>query len=184
MTHRIIERLSFGNLIQIFANLGVIAGILFLAIEIRQNNEQLQIQSYQAWATSSLELNMAVLDPSLAAVFDIGIADSRNLTNGSYISYALWHESFFQMAQTTDYLYRAGTLDHELWKSEIDRAAGILAIPSVRQWWDAGAKSQFTPQFVEMIESIESDITVWGWAPDRGFVPRSELSGERRSDER
>ena len=90
----------------------------------------------------------------------------------------MWHLSLMQMAQTTDYLYQAGSLDRDLWESEINRAAGILAAPGVRQWWDAGGNTQVTPQFADMIESIEPNMTVWGWKEGQGFVALPELSSQ------
>jgi len=40
-----LKKLSAGELTQTLANIGVIAGILFLAFELRQNNELLEQQS-------------------------------------------------------------------------------------------------------------------------------------------
>ena len=165
------KKIDLGQTFQILANVGVIVGIIFLAVELRQNNEQLRLQSYQAWVAANMELNMAIIEPSLSQIFDAGLSGSTNLSKETYISYAMWHTGLMQMAQTTDYLYRAGSLDHDLWESEINRAAGILTIPGVRQWWDAGGKTQFTSQFVEMIESVEPKLTIWSWEKDRGYVP-------------
>ena len=36
------------------ANLAVVAGILFLAVELQQNTKQLQLQSYQSWVAANL----------------------------------------------------------------------------------------------------------------------------------
>jgi len=61
--------------------------------------------------------------------------------------------------QTTDFLYRMGTIDRDLWQSEMGWAAGhVMDNPGVKQWWDAGGKTQLAPQFVE---STESEINVW-----------------------
>ncbi len=57
-----------------------------------------------------------------------------------------------------------------LWETEINRAACHLAYPGVRQWWDAGGKTQLTPQFVKLIESVETSATTWDWESGRGFV--------------
>jgi len=48
-----LKNLDLGQVISILANVGVIAGILFLAIELRQNNEHLAAQS--SFAQFSLE---------------------------------------------------------------------------------------------------------------------------------
>ncbi len=39
------KKIELGQTIAILANVGVIAGILFLAIELRQNNEALGLQA-------------------------------------------------------------------------------------------------------------------------------------------
>jgi hypothetical protein len=164
------QKIDLGQMIQILANIGVIAGIVFLAIELRQNSEQLELQSYQSWVAANLELNMAATDEAGSAMLARGVEDSSNLSSETFIGFAMWYMGVMQMAQATDYLYRAGSLDEELWRAEIDRAAGMLSLPGVRQWWDAGAKTQLTPSFVDLIESTQSGMSVWGWEQGRGFV--------------
>ena len=152
------------------ANFAVIAGILFLGVELRQNNIQLQLQSYQSWVAANLEINTAITNPELAAIVSRGHEDSSNLSNESYIAYAMFHMSMLQMAQSTHYLYLQGSLDEELWQSEMDRAALIISMTGVRQWWDAGGKTQHSPSFVNYLESIESKTTRWNWDEERGFT--------------
>ena len=154
----------------LITNFAVIAGIVFLAVELRQNTKQLELQSYQSWVAVNTELNIAVTDPLLSAIVSRGHADSANLTSETYIAYAMFHMSMLQMAQSTHYLYREGSLDRELWELEMDRVAGILSIPGVRQWWDAGGRTQLTPGFVEFLESRESRVTIWYWDDVQGYT--------------
>lgn len=156
--------------IAIGANLGVIAGIVFLVIEVHQNNEQLEIQSYQSWVASNLQLNIAATNPELSAILIKGNLSPGYLSQDTFVSFAMWNMGIMQMAQTTDYLYRSGSMDKNLWEAEISRAAGFLSLPGVRQWWDAGGKTQLTPEFVSLLESTESTITTWGWEPEKGFI--------------
>jgi hypothetical protein len=152
------------------ANFAVIAGIVFLAVELRQNTKQLELQSYQSWVTANIEMNIAIADPELSAIVSLGHSNSANLTSETYIAYAMFHMSMLQMAQSTHYLYLEGSLDKELWEAEMDRAAGILAIPGVRQWWNAGGRTQLTPSFVAYLESIEPEMTIWYWDEERGYT--------------
>ena len=165
------KKIDLGQTIGILANIGVIAGIVFLAIEVSQNNDQLNLQSYQTWMAANMELNTATLDLERAAIFTRGFEDSAQLTEDSWVAFAYWNNGIMQMAQAMNYLYRSGSLDESLWESEMQRAALILALPGVRQWWDAGARTQFTPEFVALIESIETAMTPYGWEDGRGFVP-------------
>ena len=94
----------------LLANIGVVAGIVFLAFELQQNNKQLELQSYQSWVAANLEINTALADPG------------------------------------------------------------------VRQWWDAGGKTQLTPSFVDFLESIQSNIHTWSWDEDRGYFQDDGLT--------
>ena len=161
---------SLNKWLTLLANIGVIAGIAFLAIEINQNNKQLEIQSYQNWSNSAINLNMSLTDRELSAIYASGVEDSRNLDEDSFISFAMWNMGIMQMAQTTDYLYRQGSIDRALWETEINRAAGILSLPGVRQWWNAGGRTQLSPDFVSLIESVEPDMSTWAWEEGKGFV--------------
>ncbi|HSG97002.1 MAG TPA: hypothetical protein VLA11_03340 [Woeseiaceae bacterium] len=154
----------------LFANFAVIASIVFLAVELRQNTKQLELQSYQSWVAANMDLNIAISNSQLSAIVSQGHPNSANLASETYIAYAMFHMSMFQMAQSTHYLHLEGSLNKELWESEMDRAAGILSIPGVRQWWDAGGKTQLTPSFVEFLESRKPAVTIWHWDEDSGYT--------------
>jgi hypothetical protein len=177
-----VERLN--QWLTLLANVGVLAGIVFLAVELQQNTHQLKLQSYQAWQAANNEINMTIADLDLAAVVSAGHQDSTNLTRENYIAYAMFHLSMLQMAQSTHYLYLQGSLDEELWRSEMDRAAGILNLRGVRQWWDAGGRTQLAPGFVEFIEDFEIEKSRrWNWDEDRGFYPDNFIApNEEPSD--
>lgn len=174
------KKLELGKSIQILANVGVIAGIAFLALELQQNTKQLELQSYQSWVNGNLQYNMTLTDPARSEIIAAGLPHSRNLDEENYVAFGMIQLTIMQMAQSTDYLYREGALDPELWKAEMSRAAGILSLPGVRQWWDAGGRTQVTSSFAKFIESYQPDITIWGWCKDLGFFRDDglERSGE------
>jgi len=158
----------------LMANFAVIAGILVVAIELRQNTQQLRVHAYQAWNAANTAIDMTIADPELSAIVAGGHADSANLSNDTYIAYAMFHLSMLQMAQSAHYLYLQGALDEELWQAEMRRAAGLLSLPGVRQWWNAGGRTQLSPSFVDYIESVDPGETMrWNWDKERGFYPSS-----------
>ena len=155
----------------LFEAIGIVAiaaSLIFLGLEMRTNTASVRATAYQTWVSVNTELN--TVDEELSATIARGIQDSANLTEESYIRFALWHYTFMQMAQATDYMYKMGTVDHDLWEAEVNRAAGHLDLPGVRQWWDAGARTQFPPDFVKLLESTSSNITRWAWEPERGYI--------------
>jgi len=154
----------------IFGNLGILVGLVLVAFELNQNTASIQGSAYQTWVAANLELNFAAAEEDMSRTIAVGTRDSASLSQDTFLEFALWNYSLFQLIQATDYLYRTGALDQELWESEIHRAAVHLELPGVRQWWDAGGKTQLTPEFVRLVESTASDATRWAWREGQGFV--------------
>lgn len=159
------------------ANLGVLVGLILVAVQINQHTRSVRSAAYQQWVAANMELNASTAEPQLSAAIAHGTLSSADLSPESVIAFAMWHQSFYQMAQATDYLYGQGDIDRQLWEVEMDRAAVHLELPGVREWWDAGARTQLSPNFVELLEARTSESTRWGWEPERGFVPQAMESG-------
>lgn len=153
------------------ANLAVLLGLVFVTIQIRQNTTALRGAAYQTWLATNMSLNMAITNGDLGKIIVAGHTDARNLSEGTHIAYSMWIMSFMQMAQATDYLYRQEAIDRSLWAGEIQRAAWHLSVPAVRQWWDAGGKTQLTPEFVRLVESTKVTMRAWDWDKTVGFKP-------------
>jgi len=159
----------------------IVATLVYLAIQIRQNTASVKGSAYQEWVAANLELNMAATEPTLSHLLVLGNFDSASLSNESFVAFAMWKLGVMQMAQATDYLFRTGSLDRDLWETEINRAAGILAMPGVRQWWDAGGNTQLTPRFVKLLESTQSSVAYWNWDSERGFYRGDVFVPESRN---
>jgi hypothetical protein len=147
------KKIDLGQAIGILANLGVIAGILFLAIEIQQNNDLL---SAQARATrtqvrlDAYELSVASPDLSRAEVKQQGgevltgyeraslmSADRAVLTRWQYV-YGEWQAGLIEDADVpTDDWSRVFSNDQIL-----------------QQVWRAESRASFRPDFVQWMEEI------------------------------
>jgi len=104
--------------------------------------------------------------------------DPTSLTGESAGGYLMIHLAMFQMGQATDYLYRSGSLDRELWEAEMNRLASLLQAPGVRQMWEAGARSQLAPSFVAQLEARKPSATYVDWDAQRGYYSRDQSSKE------
>lgn len=62
------KKIDLGQTISILANLGVIAGIVFLGIELQQNNALLAAESRAASLGNRMNLREKALDPQIAEV--------------------------------------------------------------------------------------------------------------------
>ncbi len=174
---------AIGAISEIIGAIAIVITLIYLAVQIRQNTASVRAAGYQEWLAANLELNTAFADQAMSRLFVLGNADSSNLSDESFISFAMWNLGVMQMAQATNYLYRSGSLDRELWEAEMNRAAGILSMPGVRQWWDAGGNTQLTPRFVKLLGSTQSSVAYWNWESERGFYRGEVFVPESRKGE-
>ena len=167
------------DILEVIGVVAIVASLVFLGIEMRTNTSNVRSAANQTWVSVNADLNS--VDEKLARALATGFYEPGKLSEDNYMQFALWHYTFYQMAQSTDDMYQMGAVGEDLWKREINRAAGHLDLPGVRQWWNAGARTQFSPDFVELMKSTNSDISRWSWVPEVGFVPEDPLlltSGE------
>jgi len=176
MDHQAIAQL-LGNYGEFVGAIAVVITLIYLAVQVRHskeateaNTKSLHLQSYQSWQAANLQINMSISSPAQSGIVARGNMGAANLTEETYVSYAMTHLAIMQMAQSADYLYRAGLLDRELWEAEMSRAAGILEAPGARQWWEAGGKTQLTSRFAELMDSTQTTIRYWNWDPKLGYV--------------
>ena len=72
------KNISLGQLLETIASLGVIAGIIFLGFELRQNNEMLVVQAEMAVSENQTDTLLAiVLAPEL---IELMLKDEQTLT--------------------------------------------------------------------------------------------------------
>jgi len=176
---------AIGAIAELVGAIAVVVTLFYLAMQVRHgkdateaNTRSLELQSYTAWQAANLELNVAMSNPAQSEIIASGSYDSTSLTDESWLAFAMMYIGMFQMAQSTDYLYRSGAMDRELWEAEMNRVAGLLGFPGVRQLWDAGVKRNLTPRFVELLESTQSNIVAVNWDSERGFYQDDTYSDE------
>ena len=83
--------------VSIGTNLGILAGLILVAVQINQSNEMIRGSSYQMWVASNLELNVAATQSDLSRTLRQGNLDSAGLGEDTFIQFAMWNFGFMQM---------------------------------------------------------------------------------------
>ena len=118
------KKIDIGQTIGILANVGVIAGIIFLGLELRQNSAAAQLQAAQSYVSLSHELDFRIVDdPSLINLFqkppeDRSPEDLARLDSWYFGVLRTWENGF--------YLRSIGVLDDDLWSFEWDEMPALL----------------------------------------------------------
>ena len=142
-------KIDLGKAIAILANIGVIAGIVFLGVELRQNNDLSRAEARAARVTLSQGAMLPLIQNSNLAqalgsrLGDDGDIDTLLLT--FYYQYILvgWEYSFFEV--------ELGALDESA--LPVNGWRGLFALlPGLRAHYEAN-RGTLRPQFVEFMDS-------------------------------
>ena len=136
------------------ANIAVVGGIIFLAIEVRQNNELLRSESRQALVTNdvaSLAANFQNADVFAKLVSESEMSAEDQLRLSFMFALDLRNREFeyFQ--------YINGLLDEQTWLAYrhvilINHSTGLG-----RAWWDEIGRGIVDPEFAELIDELLVD---------------------------
>ena len=138
------------------ANIGVLAGILVLVLEVRQNTVAIQsaaASSLQA-AYSEAELLIAG-DQDFAEVLVKG-RDADGLSPTEQLRLLGFYRTVLRGWQNTHYQYLSEVLDPGLWEGELGLfRETIVADSGLRTYWSSN-KSLYSPAFNRLLESLTS----------------------------
>ena len=140
----------------LIANAAVVAGIVFLAIEIRQNNELLRSESRQTLVANdvtSLTANLGNADVFAKLVSGARLSAEDQLRVSFMWALDLRNREFeyFQ--------YTNGLLDEETWLAYrhvvlINHSSGFG-----RKWWDEIGRTIVDPEFARLVDELLVDAT-------------------------
>lgn len=142
----------------LLANIGVIAGIVFLAIEIRQNTEMIQSQTRDAitekqiavfewWATSTENNRIRKEGNELALDLDSPEGDQYAWMIAGNLR--LWENEWYQ--------YQQGLFEPEEFEPRINIWRRIVNNPGIIRVWKGGQRDAFSPEFSALIDSLIDD---------------------------
>jgi len=145
----------------LIANFAVVAGIIFLVVELRQNNALLLSESRQAAMSNDQTALLVGLDNVDAfekwmGTEELSITDQYRL---SLIFLIDLRNREFEYAQ-----YLNGVLDEETWRSYRDILLFNYTTPRGRKWWDKIGRDipgrDFAAMVDELIEDLPADNTM------------------------
>lgn len=136
----------------IIANVGVIAGLVLVALQIRQNTEITKAQVANDWFLADMQLELAMMgeDPARSwakAVFspeDIDRYDAAVLDR--YFNFGL------VQVQRLERMHELGMAD-ERWKERVNYLRWHLGNEVGRKWW-AHFRGEFADDFAAMIDGL------------------------------
>ena len=141
------KKLDFGQTISLIANVGVIAGILLLVVEIRQNNDLLMEEAQRARSESIREAYIQMSDNGELARIFVKEMEGQSLDSVETFRLGAFYIRGLFGYQTSFYQLPPDELAPMLnWFRERDRES-----PTWRSTWEQN-RTIFDPEFAQFID--------------------------------
>jgi hypothetical protein len=146
---------AIGALGELIGALAVVATLVYLSIQLRQNTKAMHLQTAQAAFQTSLDVVSTIAEgdhPSIwqkfrtSGVESIEDADKRMAAESLARCLFTSYDSHF-------YQYSRGSLDLQLHEAFERRLLAQLAWPGISGWWKAN-KSLFTESFQDYVNGL------------------------------
>ena len=141
---------------ELVGGLGVIATLLFLALEVRNNSRILRANAKTAGMESFANYNeMIATDPFIAPLIQAVLrGEGAQLDDVEMFRFTTAVRALIQRMEAQYFQYVEGLVDEEYWTQRRVWLKGFLDNPALSEWWAREAKSsQVTEQFVRHINS-------------------------------
>lgn len=151
--------------LQVIANLGIVAGLVLVGFQLKQNSDLLKTQLLYEESQRSIDIETLVVGEDAAQVW------ARSLTAPADLSLAeqrvmeamLW--SYTENLRATHMLADLGLLQDEEWRLRVESDSGFyLANPYARAWWnnystDSDIPRELTDLVNARLAALDEDFT-------------------------
>jgi hypothetical protein len=151
---------ALGAIANLLAAIGVIATLIYLSVQIRQNNNQLRgaatiaVYDYQRARTDTL-----TEDQELYKIALRGNEDLDSLTDWERQRFTIWAIKETGMWEMCHRLMKQGALDEELYRGKEAYWLALHSSPGRRKWWQQYA-IMLNKQFVAEISAALNKMPV------------------------
>jgi hypothetical protein len=137
--------------------LGVVAGLVFVGVEIRQNSRSVQAATYQELTSQIVEMNRILLEnPSLAALQmrpgeSLSSEEEFLLTGIRFMNLRHGDMVYYQFLQ--------GVIPEDRLDTALGPTRVTIASPGFPAWWERQGRVAFSSDYVAFIDSLVADYT-------------------------
>ena len=151
---------DLGSIGEFVGAIGVVASLIYLALQIRQNSRQITENTNSV--LGSVELESAKLasdwlltvagDRELGRIWILGLSDPRRLTEDEGVQFAMLMGSAFYRIAGPFRQYKRGLLSEESWQPFDELIIRYMQSAAVRTWW-SNRDVPFAKSFTEYVNA-------------------------------
>jgi len=149
------KHIDYKGWLQVSANIAILAGVVLVIFQLRQNANLLEFQILKQDTDSYISGELMMIGENYANTWQKMIEEPENLNLAELraIESHLWAHDIYRWRNLYD-LYKRGLLDEDAWKRLVgDDLEYELAHPYGRAWWKSVKDStDLPPELVEFID--------------------------------
>ena len=157
---------DLGNIGEFLGAIGVIASLVYLALQIRQNTRAVRSSTSQAITDARVEFLSSMTDNAeVAGIYFSGLRDRESLEGDERGRFDLLMSRFMATMENYFYQNRQGTMDREHWTRVLEILRFHIATPGGQSWWSSRrirpdvAFERFLDEEVKRIQSAPATVS-------------------------
>jgi hypothetical protein len=128
---------ELGSLGEFIGAIAVVASLIYVGIQLRQNTAAIKITTAQAFTdTWNGYISTLNLSPQLADIFYRGLTGTSQLKGGELIQFYAFLSQAFTTYQSFFLQRQKGVVDEGSWTSYVHAILDLMASKGVREYWE------------------------------------------------
>ena len=141
---------AIGQLAAVFIG---IPSLIYLAIQIREQNRERRQSAVNALTAQWGDLTQAITDREFSVLYLRAMQSFTDLDAGSKLRFSAFQNRFFKNFEAMYFSHCNGLLTAPLWDGMERIMVDLLAYPGVRQWWEI-RRHWHTEEFARLVDGI------------------------------
>jgi hypothetical protein len=142
--------------LSLVANVGVLIGLVFVGIEVRNSSNAITAQSAQAVADGYNQYNyLTASDPEIARIAYLGLRDPEKLTDAETVRAAALMRGLFNHYRQVHTLFESGAMSEKLFTSSAKDINRVIQLPGSKIF--LSGYPMFSDQFFEDVRTFGAD---------------------------
>jgi len=148
---------NLGNIGDLIGGVGVIATLIYLATQIRQNTNSHRMASIQQIISTSVSISMGASAGPIPAIF-VKCEKHDRLTEEEFAQFLMLVWALLTNHWQIFHLYQKGMIEKEVLDNFMSRLQGTMNMSVARAMWRSRIKHGFPTDFQEYVQQqIEGD---------------------------
>ena len=147
---------ELGSLGEFVGAIAVVASLIYVGIQLRQNTAAIRITTAQAFTdTWNNYISTLNLSPPLADILFRGLSGTSHLKDAEVVQFYAFLSQAFTTYQSFFIQRQKGVVDEGYWTSYVQAIYDLMSSQGVREYWEF-RHHWYTQEFQDYVNSVSS----------------------------